>query len=87
MYFDDDDNFSDDSLGFNVKISPNHDLKPPKNKNKNKNIKNLNKNYQGNEFWILSGTSNGSMLLHKLYNDTDDDDDNINAGNNYNDYL
>ena len=91
-------NFND---GFHVKISPNHDNENNNNyhhhhqrrkklKDRKSGNKSQFKNYHDNEFWILSGTSTGSMLLHKLNNnDSNDSDDDVNQihNNDYNNYL
>ena len=100
--FDDEDNnnFSEDEMElnfneFNVKISANHDDDGYHHHQKSRKSKDRkiggkkNKNYHDNEFWILSGTSNGSMLLHKLNNNdgTDDEDDINGNSDNYVNYL
>ena len=93
---DEDNNFSEDEMElnfneFNVKISGNHDddgyHHQRSRKLKDRKGWNKNKNYHDNEFWILSGTSNGSMLLHKLNNDGTDNDDINGSDGSYGNYL
>ena len=61
-----------------VKVSPNHvGDGPHRRKRKERTGDGYALGRDQDEFWILSGTSNGSMLLHKL----DDNDNDLEQGN------
>lgn len=62
----------------NVKVSANHVGDGPQRRVKDR--KNAAYTELDQCFWILSGTSNGSMLLHKL-DDEDDDESDLGRGN------
>eukprot|EP01083_Nonionella_stella_P092151 257869_1 len=64
---DDDDSFNNE---FNVKISAPHHASNKEQRRKRKRKRKKKKEHKNkmnnNEFWVLSGTSNGSMLLHQM---------------------